>query len=92
MFVGLFVSVLDEDAKHKVAKIVINYGFKKIQDDLFESYSIREKDLNKLKVDIAPFLSYDDQVRFYQYPIENGFKVTVYKERKWKRLSFKSDH
>lgn len=86
MFVSVALDLGSEDSRIKVADLLKQYGFKKVQNFLFETSTLNEKNLARLKVDLDKVTDYYDLVRFYQYPMENTLVITQLENKKWKRL------
>ncbi|OHD14923.1 MAG: hypothetical protein A2086_13795 [Spirochaetes bacterium GWD1_27_9] len=87
MFVGIAVDFVTDDSKIKVDQILKEYGLKKIQINLYESFEFPSKKLGNLKKDITECLDMDDKLRLYQFPLDDTFKISYIENRKWKRLS-----
>lgn len=86
MFVSVALDLGSEDSRIKVSDLLKQYGFKKIQNGLFESTSLNEKNLARLKVDMDRLTDFYDLVRIYQYPVEDTLVITSLEGKKWKRL------
>jgi len=86
MFVSVALDLGSEDSRIKVADLLKQYGFRKIQNALFETTSLNEKNLARLKVDMDRLTDYYDLIRIYQYPVEETLVITSLEGKKWKRL------
>lgn len=71
--------------KDKVVDFLKRYGFKEVIANTFESTSISEKALMRLKRDIDQSTDFYDKVRFYQYPLEGTMIISFLIEKKWKK-------
>ena len=91
MFVGIAVDFVTDDSKIKVDQILKEYGLKKIQINLYESFEFLSRRLGNLKKDITDCLDMDDLLRLYQFPLENSFKISYVENKKWKRLSISQE-
>ena len=89
MFISIIIDLSTIDTEKDITRILNEYGLKKIQRNLFESYDFLSKKLGNLKRDIAKCIDMDDKLRIYQYPLENAFKISFVENGKWKRLSIK---
>lgn len=87
MFVACAFDLGSEDSRIKVHDLLIQYGFKKIQNQLYETSTINEKNLARMKVDIDKITDFYDRLRLYQYPMENTLVITSLEGKKWKRLT-----
>lgn len=89
MFVSVTYDLSGEDTLKKVREILVFYGFTEVIKNVFESESIKDNTLKKLKRDIDRATDHFDKVRFYQYPYEELFAITVLEKKKWKRMLLK---
>lgn len=55
----------------KVQRLLVQYDFKKVMRDLYESTAIGDTPLTRLKRDIDHVTGYYDNTRFYQYPVQS---------------------
>ncbi|WP_028973659.1 CRISPR-associated endonuclease Cas2 [Spirochaeta cellobiosiphila] len=85
MFVSVILDLGNDDSRKDVHELLLMYGFDMVQRDVYESSSLNEKRLNHLKLDIDKRTDYYDQVRIYQYPIDDTLVVTELAQKKWKR-------
>lgn len=86
MFVSINLDFATIDSKNKVIRVLKEYALKKVQENLYESYTFPVKRIGVFKKDITKCLDMDDRIRIYQYPIENTFTISYVQDRKWKRL------
>jgi CRISPR-associated endonuclease Cas2 len=87
MFLSISTDFVTDDSQIKVDKLLKEYGIKKIQHSLYESFEFPLTRLGNLKKELGDCLDMDDKLRMYQYPLENTFKISYIENRKWKRLS-----
>lgn len=87
MFISISLDLASTDGEQNVAKILKEYGIKKIQKNLYESFEFATKRLGNLKKDLTDCLDMDDKLRIYQFPLDKCFKISYIEDRKWKRLS-----
>lgn len=87
MFIAVNIDMASDDSKIAVIKILKEYGLNKVQENLYESFDFSEKKLGLLKKDITEVVDMDDNVRIYQFPLENTFKISSLQNKKWKKYS-----
>ena len=86
MFVAVSCDLGNPDHRERVRELLLQYGFKKLQENLFESTGITEKALLRLKKELDGLTDSYDSLRFYQYPLEDTLVVSSLKEKKWRKL------
>ena len=86
MFVSVVCDFSNDHHRKAAENIILQYGFIKVLKDTFESTSISENLLNRLKKDLDRLSDSYDSIRFYQYPVDETLVITVLKEKKWRRL------
>ena len=64
---------------------MVEYGFQKVHEGLYESLTINEIGLLRLKRELDRLTDSYDSLRFYQYPMENTLVISVLKEKKWRK-------
>jgi CRISPR-associated protein Cas2 len=69
---------------------MVQYGFRKVLKDAFESATLSETALNRLKKDLDRIADSDDSIRLYQYPVDGTLAITILKDKKWRRLIVKA--
>lgn len=89
MFVSIICEISNDDHKISVKHLLSEYGFKQIFEILYESTTIKEKELARLKRDIDRRTDSYDSVRIYQYPIENTLVITTLRDKRWRRVVVK---
>ena len=90
MFVAVVCDFATDDHRKAAHSLIIQYGFSKVLRDSFESTSLSEPSLNRLKKDLDRIADSYDSIRFYQYPVEGTLAITALKEKKWRRLVVKT--
>ena len=90
MFVAVACEFASEDHRSSAYSLLGQYGFKKVQKDAFESASLSETALSRLKKDLDSIADSYDSLRLYQYPVEGTLAITILKEKKWRRLIVKA--
>lgn len=90
MFVSIICEISNDDHLIAVKHLFSEYGFKQIFENLFESTTIKEKELARLKRDIDRRTDSYDSVRIYQYPLEDTLVITTLRDKRWRRLIVKT--
>ncbi len=86
MFVSVVLDLGNEDSLKAVTGLLFRYGFRRTQKGVFESTTLDEKRLNRLKVDLDRATDFYDSLRFYQYPVEGTLAITSLTEKRWRRV------
>jgi CRISPR-associated protein Cas2 len=86
MFVAVACDLGNADRLASVGNLLLQYGFRKLQQNLYESAVISEKSLLRLKKELDGLTDSYDALRFYQYPLEDTLVVSSLKEKKWRKL------
>jgi CRISPR-associated protein Cas2 len=86
MFVAVACEFASDDHRKAAYDLLAQYGLRRVQKDAFESTSLSEIALGRLKKDIDRVADSYDSIRFYQYPVEGTLAITILKEKKWRRL------
>jgi CRISPR-associated protein Cas2 len=86
MFVAVACDLANEDRLGRVGKLLLQYGFRKLQQNLYESAAISEKSLARLKKELDGLTDSYDSLRIYQYPLEDTLVVSSLQEKKWRKL------
>ena len=86
MFVAVACDLGNEDRVGSVENLLLQYGFRKLQQNLYESAVISERHLVRLKKELDGLTDSYDSLRFYQYPLEDTLVVSSLKEKKWRKL------
>ena len=85
MFVSVVCDIADAGHHDMVTDYLKRYGFEEVVQNTFETTSISEKALIRLKRDIDKSTDFYDKIRFYQYPLEGTMVISFLKEKKWKK-------
>jgi CRISPR-associated protein Cas2 len=85
MFVAVSCDLGNKDHLSRVHNSLVEYGFKKVHEGLYESMTINEPSLLRLKRELDRYTDSYDNLRFYQYPMENTLVISVLKEKKWRK-------
>ena len=89
MFVSVVLDPGGEESARHLAELLATYGFEKVQRACWESATISDQILVRLKQEIDSLTDYYDSVRLYQFPVEGSMAVTVLSKKKWKRILVK---
>ena len=90
MFVAVACEFANDDHRKAGQDLLLQYGFRKVQKDTFESAALSESALQRLKRDLDRIADSYDSIRLYQYPVEGTLAITILKEKKWRRLIVKA--
>jgi CRISPR-associated protein Cas2 len=90
MFVAVACEFANEDHRKAGYDLLAQYGYRKVLKDAFESTTVSETALNRLKKDLDRIADSYDSIRLYQFPVEGTFAITILKEKKWRRLIVKT--
>ena len=85
MFVAVAYDLGSEDHQGRVHASLVEYGFKKVHEGLYESLTINDNGLLRLKRELDRLTDSYDSLRFYQYPMENTLVISELKEKKWRK-------
>lgn len=89
MFVSIIVEAGSDGRLDELNDLLQQYGFREIQSGLWESTSIMQKYLSRLKRDIDRKTDSYDKVRMYQYPLDGYLAITSLIQKRWKRVLVK---
>jgi len=90
MFVAVACEFANDDHRKAGHDLLLQYGFRKVLKDAFESATVSESALQRLKRDLDRIADSYDSIRLYQYPVEDTLAITILKEKKWRRLIVKA--
>ncbi len=90
MFIALACDFGNEDTRIKADRLLQEYGFRKVQRNLYETNTLNDKNLARLKLELDRMTDHYDSLRFYQYPVEDTLVVTALEEKRWKRMLLKT--
>ena len=85
MFVSVVCDIADMGHRDLVVDYLKRYGFREVIGNTYESTSISEKALIRLKRDIDQSTDFYDKIRFYQYPYDGTMVISFLAEKKWKK-------
>ena len=85
MFVAVACDLGSKDHQDRVYSSLVEYGFKKVHEGLYESFTINDQGLLRLKKELDRLTDSYDGLRFYQYPMEDTLVISVLKEKKWRK-------
>jgi CRISPR-associated protein Cas2 len=85
VFVAIACDLISEKHRAEVYDLVKQYGFTEVLKDVFESVSIKETLLSRLKRDIDRRTDFYDKIKMYQYPIDGVLVVTMLADKKWRK-------
>ncbi len=89
MFVAVVCELSNDDHVRAIDILLKEYGFSEIMSRLYESVTLKEKFLSRLKRDIDRRTDSFDIVRIYQYPMEDTLIITTLRDKHWKRIVIK---
>ena len=72
-----------------VEDLLIQYGFRRIIKDVYESAKVKENALLRLKRDIDRITDSFDKIRFYQYPLDDTFAISYLANKQWRKTIVK---
>ena len=90
MFVAVACEFANDDHRKAGYDLLGQYGFRKVLKDAFESATLSETALSRLKKDLDRIADSYDSVRLYQFPVDGTLAITILKEKKWRRLIVKT--
>jgi len=86
MFVAIAVDPGSLQRARELADLLAQYGFKKVQNGLWESYTVSPDTLNRVKKDLDKATDGFDRLRFFQYPMDETLVLSSLKEKQWRRM------
>ncbi len=86
MFAAVASDLGSPDHRSSVHQLLLQYGFKKMQENLFESTTISDAQLQRLKKELDRLTDSYDTLRIYQYPVEDTLVISSLKEKRWRRM------
>ena len=87
MFVAVSCELGTDDHRKAVYDLLLQYGFKRTLKTLFESTTIDDRYLARLKRDIDRATDSYDKIRFYQYPMDGTLVISSLDQKKWRKLT-----
>jgi CRISPR-associated protein Cas2 len=89
VFVAVILDPGSDGRIDELDYLLEQYGFRQIQKGVWESTTLMEKYLSRLKRDIDRKTDSYDKVRMYQYPLEGSLSITSLIQKSWKRVVVK---
>ncbi|MBN2445018.1 MAG: CRISPR-associated endonuclease Cas2 [Spirochaetales bacterium] len=86
MFIAVVCDFSNDDHKNIISDLLLQYGFKRMLKNCFESTVITDTQLARLKMDIDRETDSYDSIRIYQYPMENTLVISEMEHKKWRKL------
>jgi CRISPR-associated protein Cas2 len=86
MFVAVACDFSNLDHRDALSDLLLQYGFRRILSNLFESATVDDTTLTRLKKDIDRNIDSYDKIRIYQYPVDNTLVVSTIEKKKWVKL------
>jgi CRISPR-associated protein Cas2 len=86
MFVAIATDLSTAERREAVHRTLLQYGFTKQQEGLYESVTIGETQLRRLKKELDRLTDSYDALRFFQYPMESTLVISSMNEKRWRRL------
>ncbi|WP_020612810.1 CRISPR-associated protein Cas2 [Sediminispirochaeta bajacaliforniensis] len=86
MFVAVTFDLSEIEKKRGIESLLREYGFEKRHEGLWETVTLKERYLARLKRDIDRLTDSYDNVRLYQYPIDGVLVVTGLQNKRWRRI------
>ena len=90
MFVAVACDLGSEDHRESVHRVLVQYGLKRTQEQVYESVTISPDALPRLKKELDRVTDGYDALRIYQYPMEGGLVISSLKDKKWRKMIISS--
>ena len=85
MFVAVVCELGSDDNREELHALLRQYGFEQVYRDLYESMTIKENVLPRLKRDLDRRTDSYDRIRIYQYPLEGTLIITSLHNKRWRK-------
>ena len=85
MFVAVVCELGSDDNRQEIHALLRQYGFEQLYRDLYESVTIKENLLPRLKRDLDRITDSYDGLRLYQYPLEGTLIITTLRNKRWRK-------
>ena len=85
MFVAVVCELGGDDNRQEIHELLRQYGFEQVYRDLYESMTIKENFLPRLKRDLDRRTDSYDRIRIYQYPLEGTLIITALRNKRWRK-------
>ena len=86
MFVSIALDTGSEDRARELSDLLAQYGFQRVQRMLWESMTVSQGTLNRLKRDLDKATDSFDRLRFFQFPMEGTLVLSSLRDKKWRRI------
>ena len=86
MFVAIACDLGTADHREAVNRVLLQYGFKKVQEGVYESVTTGQRQLLQLKKELDRLTDSYDSLRFYQFPLEGTLVVSSLQAKRWRKL------
>ena len=90
MFVAIAVDASSEARAKELADLLGQYGFKRVQRFLWESMTVSQDTLNRVKRDLDKATDGFDRLRLFQFPMEGTLVLSTLRDKKWRRMVAKN--
>lgn len=87
MFVAVSYDLSDDDKKRGMESLLREYGFDKRHEGYWESVTMKERYLARLKRDMDRLTDSYDSIRLIQYPLDDELVLTGLQNKRWKRTT-----
>lgn len=86
MFVSIIIDAGGKESAAQIGEVLAQHGFERVQRACWESLTVNEIGLQRLKQDIDRVTDSYDTVRLYQYPSDDALAITTLYKKKWRRV------
>lgn len=86
MFVAIACDLGTAEHRESVNRLLLDYGFKKAQEGLYESAAAGQRQLLQLKKELDRLTDSYDSLRLYQFPMEGTLVVSSLQAKRWRKL------
>jgi CRISPR-associated protein Cas2 len=91
MFVSVILDMSNTEHQEAAEKILKIFGFKEGGKNIFESLTIGDATLARLKRDLDKISDSYDVIYFYQFPMEETLVISSLNKKHWKRRIIKDE-
>ena len=86
MFVSIAVDPGSAERGQELSDLLAQYGYTRVQRFLWESTTVTEEDLSRLKRDLDYATDANDKLRLFQFPMEGTLVLSSLQNKLWRRL------
>ena len=86
MFVSIAMDPGSKDRAREIADLLAQYGFKKVQNLLWECATVSQETLGRIKRDLDKITDGFDKLRLFQFPIDGTLVLSSLRDKKWRRM------